>query len=42
MNTTYQLVSQKASSMKISMRTASYVIALERLQEVYKKRGIWP
>lgn len=42
MNTTYQLVSQKASSMKISMRTASYVIALERLQDVYKKRGIWP
>ncbi len=39
---TYQLVSQKAINMGINMRTASYVIALERLQEVYSKRGIWP
>ena len=42
MLTTYQLVFEKSSNMNISMRTASYVIALERLQDVYRKRGIWP
>lgn len=42
MNSTYQLVSEKARNLKVSMRTASYVIALERIQEVYARRGIWP
>jgi len=28
--------------MKISLRTAAYVVALERVAEVYKYRGIFP
>jgi glutamate dehydrogenase (NAD(P)+) len=42
MNSTYQMASEKARHMQIDMRTACYVIALERLQEVYARRGIWP
>lgn len=39
---TYQLVSEKSRALGINLRTAAYVIALERLQEVYSRRGIWP
>ena len=39
---THQQVSEKSNSMGISMRMAAYSIALERLQEVYSHRGIWP
>lgn len=39
---TYQQVSEKSRAMGINLRTAAYVIALERLQEVYSRRGIWP
>jgi glutamate dehydrogenase (NAD(P)+) len=42
MKATYQQVSEKSKKLNIDMRTASYVIALERLQEVYARRGIWP
>ncbi len=42
MKATYQQVSEKSKKLSIDMRTASYVIALERLQEVYTRRGIWP
>lgn len=42
MNNTYHLVSEKARQLQVNMRTASYVIALERLQAVYTRRGIWP
>lgn len=42
MNHTYQLVLEKSRRLKTNMRTASYVLALERLQEVYSHRGIWP
>ncbi len=33
---------KKAEAMKISLRTAAYVVALERVAEVYKYRGIFP
>lgn len=39
---TYQKVSEKAKALNTNLRTASYAIALERLQEVYLRRGIWP
>ena len=39
---THQLVSDKARALGQSLRMAAYVIALERLQEVYTRRGIWP
>lgn len=39
---TYQAVSEKSRSLGVNFRTAAYVIALERLQEVYSRRGIWP
>jgi glutamate dehydrogenase (NAD(P)+) len=42
MNNTYQQVSEKARLLRVDMRTAAYAIALERLQEVYSRRGIWP
>ena len=42
MNSTYQQASEKARQLKTDMRTACYAIALERLQEVYSHRGIWP
>lgn len=42
MTSTYQLVSEKARQLRVDMRTASYAIALERLQEVYSRRGVWP
>lgn len=42
MTSTYQLVSEKARLLRVDMRTAAYAIALERLQEVYSRRGVWP
>jgi glutamate dehydrogenase (NAD(P)+) len=39
---TYQLASDKARALGQNLRMAAYVIALERLQEVYSRRGIWP
>ena len=42
MKTTYQSVRQCMNQRKISMRTAVYVIALERLQTSYGERGIFP
>jgi glutamate dehydrogenase (NAD(P)+) len=42
MSTTYQAVRQCADHHKTDMRTATYVIALERLQESYAERGIFP
>lgn len=42
MKHTYQEVSDISKKRRLDMRTASYLIALERLQEVYTRRGIWP
>ncbi len=42
MLTTHQLVSEKSRQLGKNLRMASYAIALERLQEVYSRRGIWP
>jgi glutamate dehydrogenase/leucine dehydrogenase len=42
MTSTYQLVSEKARQLRTDLRTAAYAIALERLQEVYSRRGVWP
>ena len=39
---TFKEVWDKAQNMKISLRTAAYVVALERIAEVYKYRGIFP
>lgn len=39
---TYQQVSEKARAIKQNLRMGAYAIALERLQEVYSRRGIWP
>jgi len=39
---THQQVSEKARALGQNLRMAAYVIALERLQEVYSRRGIWP
>ncbi|MCA9508882.1 MAG: Glu/Leu/Phe/Val dehydrogenase [Myxococcales bacterium] len=39
---TYQLASEKSRLGRINIRMACYAIALERLQEVYSRRGIWP
>jgi glutamate dehydrogenase (NAD(P)+) len=38
----YQQVSEKARFLGKNLRLAAYAIALERLQEVYSRRGIWP
>lgn len=42
MSTTYQTVRHCADQRKIDMRTATYIIALERLQISYGERGIFP
>ena len=42
MRRNYQSVMDKARDLKCDARTASYAIALERLREVYRARGIWP
>lgn len=38
----YQRVREKARELRVDWRTASYVIALSRLETVYKERGIFP
>jgi len=42
MRRNYQAVVDKARDLKCDYRTASYAIALERLRDVYRGRGIWP
>ena len=42
MTNTYRAVRQCATQRNIDMRTATYVIALERLQKSYQERGIFP
>jgi glutamate dehydrogenase (NAD(P)+) len=42
MRRNYQAVVDKARDLKTDYRTASYAIALERLRDVYRARGIWP
>lgn len=39
---TYRLVSEKSRSSGKGFRVCAYAIALERMQEVYSRRGIWP
>ncbi|MDO8632796.1 MAG: Glu/Leu/Phe/Val dehydrogenase [Phycisphaerales bacterium] len=38
----YQRVREKAKELSVDWRTAAYVIALSRLETVYKERGIFP
>jgi glutamate dehydrogenase (NAD(P)+) len=38
----YQRVREKARELRVDWRTASYAIALSRLETVYKERGIFP
>lgn len=42
MGNTYQAASEKAKQLQTGLRTACYAIVLERLQEIYAHRGIWP
>jgi glutamate dehydrogenase (NAD(P)+) len=42
MRRNYKAVMDKARDLKVDARTASYALALERLREVYRARGIWP
>jgi len=39
---TFAEVWKRSQEMKVSLRTAAYVVALERINEVYKYRGIFP
>jgi len=39
---TFNEVWDKANKMKVNLRTAAYIVALERVAEVYKYRGIFP
>lgn len=39
---TYHAANEKARQYNIDLRTACYTIALERLNEVYMRRRIWP
>jgi glutamate dehydrogenase (NAD(P)+) len=38
----YERVRRAAKSNEVDMRTAAYIVALERLEKVYKERGIFP
>lgn len=38
----YERVRDKAAELKVDWRTAAYVVALSRLETVYKERGIFP
>jgi glutamate dehydrogenase/leucine dehydrogenase len=42
MRKSYQQVADRARDLKTDMRTTCYAIALDRLREVYRARGIWP
>jgi glutamate dehydrogenase/leucine dehydrogenase len=39
---TFAEVWKRSQEMKVPLRTAAYVVALERVNEVYKYRGIFP
>ncbi|MEO0020084.1 MAG: Glu/Leu/Phe/Val dehydrogenase [candidate division WOR-3 bacterium] len=38
----YQRVKEAAEKFKVNWRTAAYIVALTRLEKVYKERGIFP
>lgn len=38
----FQAASEKARELGVDLRTACYTIALQRLNEIYLRRGIWP
>jgi glutamate dehydrogenase (NAD(P)+) len=38
----YELVDQKSKEMNLDWRTSAYIVALERIQKVYLRRGIFP
>ena len=42
MRRNYQSVADKVRDLGCDPRTAAYAIALDRLEQVYKARGIWP
>ncbi|HUN81139.1 MAG TPA: glutamate dehydrogenase, partial [Phycisphaerae bacterium] len=42
MSAAYRSVRDTASSYKTDWRTAAYIVALTRLETVYKERGIFP
>jgi glutamate dehydrogenase/leucine dehydrogenase len=42
MRRSYQTVADRMRELKTDMRTTCYAIALERLRDVYRARGIWP
>jgi glutamate dehydrogenase (NAD(P)+) len=42
MRTSYKFTVEKARDLKVDMRTAGYALALERMRESYRARGIWP
>ena len=42
MRRSYQAVADRARDLKADMRTTCYAIALERLRDTYRARGIWP
>lgn len=42
MNSTYRAAADKAHQLKVDMRTACYALALDRLVQIYTRRGIWP
>lgn len=39
---TFNQVWEKAQAKKVSLRTAAYIVALERIAEVYRYRGLFP
>ena len=42
MRKAYDRVIEKCEELKVDMRTACYILALENIQTVYQRRGIWP
>jgi glutamate dehydrogenase (NAD(P)+) len=42
MKSTYKQVRQQAAERKVDLRTAAFGIALDRIQRVYRERGIFP
>ena len=40
--TAYSKVRDAADDYETDWRTAAYIVALERLEKVYKERGIFP
>jgi glutamate dehydrogenase/leucine dehydrogenase len=35
-------VRRRARELDCDLRTAAYALALERIREIYRRRGIWP